>query len=467
VSRVLLLNPPGTKNYIRDYFCSKLSKSHYISPPVTMLALSGILAEQHELIVLDAMVEALSRKQCLARIRAVMPEAIITLVGAASWDEDRAFLEEVKNATTAYITAIGDVLLEDTEIRLEEACGIDAALLNFATPDILALIPRPDGRIIPNVVYRGLDGRGYVNGGITKLQGEFHIPRPRHELFPLRRYRFPFMVSHPMTAVLTDYGCPFACAFCVMPTLGFGLRPLCEVIEELIFLKNLGIKEIFFLDQTFGVQGKRTLELCRAMQQSQLRFKWSCFSRVDVLKHDMLEVMAASGCHTIIFGVESGSEATLARYGKRVKLERIQRTLAACRKAGIRTGATFILGLPGENEVQARTTLALALKLPLDFAAFNVAVPRARTGLRAQEIAAGLIAREESIMDQSGRQGAVSTRELPAGKISALRQEAIRRFYFRPAYLLRRLLCLRSWWDFKTQVWDGIGVLADAWGREK
>jgi len=467
VSRVLLLNPPGTKNYIRDYFCSKLSKSYYISPPVTLLMLSGILAEQHELIVLDAMVEAISRNQCLERIRAARPEVIITLVGAASWDEDHAFLEAVKAATGAYITAIGDVLLEDTEVRLEEARAIDAALLNFAAPGILSLIPRPDGRIIPNAVYRGLDGRGYINGGITKVQGEYQVPRPRHELFPLRRYRFPFMVSHPMTAVLTDYGCPFACAFCVIPTLGFGLRPLSGVIEELIFLKNLGLKEIFFLDQTFGVQSERTLKLCRAMQQHQLRFKWSCFSRADVLEHDILHAMAASGCHTIIFGVESGSEATLARYGKRVKLERIHKTLAACRKAGIRIGATFILGLPGENEVQARSTLDLALKLPLDFASFNVAVPRARTGLRAQEIAAGLIAREESVMDQSGRLGAVSTPELSAGKILALRQEAIRRFYLRPAYLLRRCLSLRSWWDFKTQVWDGIGVLADAWGIEK
>ena len=93
MSRVLLLNPPGTKNYIRDYFCSKLSKSYYISPPVALLLLSGILAEQHELIVLDGIVEAIRRNQCLARIHAARPEVIVTLVGSTSWDEDRAFLE--------------------------------------------------------------------------------------------------------------------------------------------------------------------------------------------------------------------------------------------------------------------------------------------------------------------------------------------------------------------------------------
>ena len=32
--RVLLLNPPGERIYIRDYFCSKTTKSNYLFHPM-------------------------------------------------------------------------------------------------------------------------------------------------------------------------------------------------------------------------------------------------------------------------------------------------------------------------------------------------------------------------------------------------------------------------------------------------
>jgi anaerobic magnesium-protoporphyrin IX monomethyl ester cyclase len=462
MSRVLLLNPPGTKNYIRDYFCSKLSKSYYKSAPATLLALSGVVAEAHTVTVLDAIVENLPAPAALRRCVAARPDAVVALVGAASWDEDREFLRQLKAATGATLIAIGDLLLEDTEARLAEAPAIDAALLSFATPDVLALLPKPEGTPVPNAVVRLPAGQGYLAGPRPKLRGEYHLPRPRHELFPLRRYRFPFAVARPMAVVLTDYGCPFQCTFCVIPSLGFALRPLADVLEELAVVRGLGVRELFFIDQTFGARPARTLELLRALCEPKYAFRWSCFSRADVTTPEMLALMARSGCHTIIYGVESGNEATLTRYHKQLDLAQMRATFTACRRLRIRTAATFMLGLPGETAAQARATLALALSLPLDFAAFNVAVPRAATRLRAESIAAGLIGRELRSMDQSGLDGAMGTAEMTSQAILALRREAIRRFYLRPGYLGHRLFDLRSWWDFKTQAADGIGVLMEA-----
>ena len=45
MSKVLLLNPPGTRPYLRDYYCSKVAKADYIYEPVDLLMLSGMLAE--------------------------------------------------------------------------------------------------------------------------------------------------------------------------------------------------------------------------------------------------------------------------------------------------------------------------------------------------------------------------------------------------------------------------------------
>jgi hypothetical protein len=460
--RVLLLNPPGSHNYIRDYFCSKRSKSYYRSAPAALLMLSGQVGIQHEIKVLDAIAERLSVAEALSICAAFSPDAVIALVGAASWDEDRAFLLALKQHIHTRVMGLGDVLLEEPAARLLETPGLDAVLLNFVCPDVLAWLAGPAGTVVPNVVYCHPQTGKPVVGALTRMQGEFRVPCPRHDLFPLAQYRFPFSIAAPMSVVLTDYGCPYACTFCVMPSLGFAARPLEDVLEELRALKRLGVREIFFIDQTFGVKAERTLELCRAMSAPGLRFSWSCFSRGDVTTPELLRAMAQAGCHTIIYGVESGSAAVLAAYKKNAEPSVLLGALKECRGAGIRTAATFILGLPGETEAEARQTIRLALEWPLDFAAFNVAIPRANTPLRALAIKQGLIPQTTYGMDQSGVVSAMGTSELKAETILNLRREANRCFYLRPGYLWRRLTTLRSWWDFKTQLIDGWGVVWDA-----
>ena len=70
--RVLLLNPPGERVYIRDYFCSKTTKSNYLFHPIDLVVLSGTLDECHDVSVLDAIAEALTPEQARARIDAVL-----------------------------------------------------------------------------------------------------------------------------------------------------------------------------------------------------------------------------------------------------------------------------------------------------------------------------------------------------------------------------------------------------------
>jgi len=59
-TKVLLLNPPGDKLYLRDEYCSAVSKADYYWPPIDLLVLSGILSDKYEVEVIDAIVEKLS-----------------------------------------------------------------------------------------------------------------------------------------------------------------------------------------------------------------------------------------------------------------------------------------------------------------------------------------------------------------------------------------------------------------------
>ncbi len=92
MAKILLLNPPGTRPYLRDYYCSKVAKADYLYEPTDLLLLSGLLAELHEVQVLDCIALAMQPSEALESIRIAQPEVIVFLSGAVSWQEDRVFL---------------------------------------------------------------------------------------------------------------------------------------------------------------------------------------------------------------------------------------------------------------------------------------------------------------------------------------------------------------------------------------
>ncbi|MFQ5892850.1 MAG: B12-binding domain-containing radical SAM protein, partial [Nitrospinota bacterium] len=309
-----------------------------------------------------------------------------------------------------------------------------------------------------NAIYR--DGNGaVVTTPVTRERGVFAIPRPQHELFPLEAYRFILARRRHFATVLSDFGCPYPCQFCISGHLGFKLRELDGVMEEVEHLHRLGLREIFFRDQTFGVHRKRTLEFCSLLASYDPRFGWVCFSRTDVLDEELLEGMQEAGCHTIIFGLETVNHELLAGYGKAIPRETTEATLQACARRGVRTLGTFILGLPGEDEAAVRRTIRWATELPLDFATFNVATPRMGTSFRRLALVRGWTDPTRLDLDSSRGDPAITTECLSPEQLAALRREALQAFYGRPTYVAHRLARARSWHDFYSLWSEGAGLV--------
>jgi hypothetical protein len=195
--RVLLLNPPGSRTYIRDYFCSKTTKSNYLFHPVDLVGLSGTLHARHELAVLDCMAEAFPRAR--ARIAAFAPEAIVSLVGSVSWDEDQP---SSPRRASVRVLAIGDVLQEASEQRLAEEPWLEAALHDFSgdAPAILAGQRRSSATRPPT--YRRPD-RAMRRGPRKGRSRAAAAPRAFGTRLPLL-LRAPHAVRHRAD----DYGCP-------------------------------------------------------------------------------------------------------------------------------------------------------------------------------------------------------------------------------------------------------------------
>jgi uncharacterized radical SAM superfamily protein len=455
--RVLLLNPPGERVYIRDYLCSKTTKSNYLFHPIDLVMLSGTLAPRHDVRVLDCIAERLSPAAARARIDALAPEVLVSLVGSVSWPEDRAFLAD-QAARGRRVIALGDVLHEDSERRLAAEPWIEAALHVFANDDALRYLDRRAGEVAEMTV-RGTDGSPRRVSRRGKQRGSYRVPRPRHELFPERGYHFSFARSRRFATVLTDYGCPFPCSFCVMSTLGFAARPVEDVLEEIDALRARGVRELFLMDQTFGVRRERAFELCRAFEQRG-DLSWTAYARPDLADDALFAAMARAGCHTVMMGVESADEALLRRYEKGYTTADVRSGFARARRQGLRTVGTFVIGLPEETEASLRASLELAFDLDLDFMSLNMAVPRFGTPFRARAIELGLCGEDELVMDQGGADAALATSALDRGQMLALKKRMVRRFYLRPSYLWRRARRAKSAWELGAQAREGLALVA-------
>lgn len=447
---ILLLNPPGRQVYVRDYYCSKVSKSNYLFHPVDLLMLSGTLAARHNVSVIDAIADRLTEAAFLERFRALRPDVVISLAGAVTLDDDLRLLDTLALSGSRIIVT-GDVFLDGPRGWLDRCPFIEAVIMDFTSGHINAYL-EGENDSAPSIITRSAS----PTLALTRSRGEeFSLPIPRHELFYSRNYNFPFVRHRAFATVLTDYGCPFLCSFCIMATLGYRYRGIDNVLAELHYLWETGKREIFFMDQTFGTIRQRTLEMCRRMAEDGLKFGWVCYSRVDLVDRELLLAMGDAGCHTIIFGVESASEEILRIYRKGYTKQQIRATFALCRELGIRTVATFIIGLPEDSWVTAMETIDFLAEIKADFASFNIAVPRAGTPLRDEAIALGLTSADTSIMDQSGSTISMPSRYLTRDEIMRLKSLALRRFYLRPSYLLHRLARIRSWYELKEQLREG------------
>lgn len=441
MKHILLLNPPGNHIYLREYFCGKISKADYLIHPVDLLWLSGQLGSRYRVTILDAIAENLSREQTISRLAAEKPDALIVLSSSVSAKEDLEFIRLIRKQIPEELVAIGDNFFSDPVKSLEDHPELDALLLGFLQPTLADYFAGERETGLTDIVFRHQDR--IIETEPDASSKPFCIGLPRHDQLNLKKYNFPFAKWRPFGTLLTDYGCPYRCSFCLIGSLHYRTRQLDDVFNELAYLKSLGVRDLYIDDQTFMPSSKRLSDFCDRLRDQNTGLGWTCYIRADLSNEERLRQMKEAGCHTVIIGVESGNDDILARYGKEVTTAQIAEAIKRARGLGLSTVGTFIIGLPGETAATCEKTIRFALDVDLDFASFNTPIPRAYTHMREEVLSEGWGVTGDQ-PDQSGLSAAVNTPQLTAEQAYRYRNLAERSFYLRPAYLLRRLLKLRT-----------------------
>jgi radical SAM superfamily enzyme YgiQ (UPF0313 family) len=238
---------------------------------------------------------------------------------------------------------------------LERFAQFDAVVRGEAEETLLPLL-----EALPSRAFHGLRGVTYRHGaevvsgpGAPLIRDLDVLPRPAYHCYPIQE------LDLPVLRVEAGRGCPFNCTFCSTASF-FGRKYRLKSAERLCAeLDHLsaayGTTHFALTHDLFTVSRVKVREFCDAV--SGRGYTWTCSARMDCVDADLLQVMYDSGCRSIYYGVESGSQRMQRVAEKRLDLGLFTPILDATRRVGMAATVSFITGYPEEDESDQAATL--------------------------------------------------------------------------------------------------------------
>ncbi len=187
-------------------------------------------------------------------------------------------------------------------------------------------------------------------------------PRPIKDLDSLPNPAKYFTYNH----LSLTRGCASNCIFCGSPKF-WGRKVRFHspgyFLDQLELLYKRGIRFFYVSDDTFTLNKRYVIEICKKIIEKKLDISWAAISRVDLVNDEVLKWMRKAGCIQISFGVESGSEKIRKFLNKKIDDKSIETAFFLSSKWGIMARAYFIYGCPGESCETINRTMALIKKI--------------------------------------------------------------------------------------------------------
>src|SRR5256714_9150132 len=385
--RILLYNPDNgvTRNFM---------------PHLWMFLLKALTPPEHEVLLIDGNAKPLDDEQLVEYIQ----REKIDLVGIGAMTRMVAKAYRVADAIRAAGIPVVMGGPHVTELP-DEALGRDGGPRHC---DAVALGEADETwpRIVEDAVrgelketYKPLDESGKERK--PSLQPYPTIPWEEMELEQfdmvpkfvrplLERYGSGWQNLH-LIPIESGRGCPYGCEFCTV-TGFFGdsirFRSNESIVEELLRLKRRARKGrgqvmVFFIDDNFAINIKRTKALLRDIIAANAQLPWLAQISANLLRdEELVDLMAESGCHWVFIGMESIDPVNLADVNKSFnKPNEYAPVLNRLAQRGIYAVTSFIFGLDNDTPGVADRTLAAIESWPAGLPVFGQLTPFPSTPL--------------------------------------------------------------------------------------
>jgi len=218
---------------------------------------------------------------------------------------------------------------------------------------------------IPNLIYK--QDREIKFTDLKRVEDLNLLPDPIYddEIYPAMKG------NQKIKFIMIDEsrGCPNACHFCIHPLKSGNRWRLRDVTKIADLMERLGNK---VGTNAFRLAGSNTPahlknELALEIIKRGLKVRYVSFGHARDADKEDYELLHKSGCVSLFFGVESGSQEILDKdINKGVKVEQIIRALKRAEKAELLTVASIIAPCPHETPETLKQTLDVLVKAKPD-----------------------------------------------------------------------------------------------------
>ncbi len=265
---------------------------------------------------------------------------------------------------------------------LQENLTVDIAVVGEGEYTMLEIAQYFEGKMqlseINGIAYRQND-EVTVNPSRPFLVNLDELPYPAYDLVDMEQYLNPKKIGYRSfqnraVSMITSRGCPFNCCFCAVHLhMGQGFRAHSSkyVLDHIQYVVDkYKVKNVFFEDDNLTLDVNRFEAICDGIIERKLKIGWETPNgvRADCLNLNLLKKMKRSGCKSVFIGVESGDQQILDKViCKSLDLDRVVEFAKNSREIGLKTGAFYIIGFPGETKKDMQKTVNFALRLKRDY----------------------------------------------------------------------------------------------------
>ncbi|MFA6217278.1 MAG: cobalamin-dependent protein [Candidatus Omnitrophota bacterium] len=318
---------------------------------------------------------------------------------------------------------------------------VDYVVLGEGERTLLDLIACIEG----NQDFSTLDGVGYKDKGVVKvipkkrfIEDLDALPFPAWHLLSMEKY-FGLKSSHGerrkkrFAPVITSRGCPAQCTFCSAYAVwgrAFRTRSPENVLRELSFLKTqYGIEEIMFEDDNLTLDPSRAYNIFEGMCRDKLGLVWDTPNGIAAwtLNESLINKMKQSGCHSLNFALESGSQKVLNTIIKKpLDLKKVSPLVRYAKKIGLRIGIFLVVGMPYETQEQIWESFRFSASLGVFTPHISIATPYPGSELFKLCKEKGFLRPDFSLDDLYIRSFSISTEVMDGTKLKKILAEGQR-----------------------------------------
>lgn len=355
---VLLIGPYNKVDGYLDTEAEMYMKKMFLAPPLGIHRIANYLRPKHNVVVYDPNVGGDPYKYL--ETVADRFDVVGFSLTHSTLEHDLSLIHAARKANPeALLVAGGEEATFNCQL-VKRYSPIDMIVLGEGERTMEAVC---NGR---TVNYKGHMRMPFGNGGFEKATLDMDSASIPYEGY----WDFLEKVGNNLQEIrtirmFTSNYCPWSCAFCSSTNFlnhayGCRVKPVSIGAEDLLLMIRRTIKvhpdvrTIFFQDDNFiGIAGQdRVFKLCKGILDYKIKgiipeaMSFMCQTRANDVNEPILGLMASAGFRLVSYGVESFSQCMLDEFGKRIRIEQIDKALEWTYSARIVPFINIILTSP-------------------------------------------------------------------------------------------------------------------------